>query len=228
MARPSMRALGLEGERSPYGTHGQTGPYNQKNDPWNTRRPMNWNPGLDPGSSAGRSQMSRFTSGLRGPDVAPLVDPGTSRAQTAAYKASNSYGANRAAGQKVINARRAAMRDEAVRGDRTDLGFSVNPGGYDDTMRQVGRSEAADATPWGDFFAALIGKESNTRAAGANFRADIGQIGTTKQYDPVLAQTMDPSLGEGRARNANYSPQEQDYILSSRPAMAALRRYRGM
>lgn len=64
---------------SPYGLYGETGPYNQKNDQWNTRRPPKWNPygftGGDTEAMMANPQMQRFTSMLRGPDGEPLEEP---------------------------------------------------------------------------------------------------------------------------------------------------------
>lgn len=211
---------------SPYGPYGQTGPYSQKNDPWNTRRPPQWKPyGFsegDTGAMMAAPQMQKWLSGLRGPDGAPLEDPGQARASMTALRASNDLGQNLAAGQKVINQRRAQMMDAYNRGDRQ----TMTPWGYDDTLRQVGRSYAADATPWGDFFAALVGKEALTQQGGARFRADVGGIGRFKGYDPVVGRTIDLEGGERPA--PGYTPEEQDYIMSSGPALNALRRASGL
>lgn len=125
-------------------------------------------------------------------DLADVEDPAESAQKQQAFAASNSLRENMATGQGIIKQRRQAMMDKYSKG--SDRGGTL--GGYDDTLRQVGRSEYADYTPWGDFYAALVGKEANTQKAGMKSNINIGSMGRLKAQDVPTGKVYDTEGGE--------------------------------
>lgn len=229
---------------SPYGPYGQTGPYNQKNDPWNTRRPPTWKPfgftGGDTNAILSNPQVQRITSMLRGPDGEPLEEPPpppparfgggsggamNGRASMDALLAHgndpNSLKDNMATGADVIKQRRAQMRN--------DYWTKPRAVGGPDFGESYGMGYQNDGTPWGDFFQALAGKEANTGIASGGkqqMRVGWGGFGRSKAYDPAISQMYD--LESGEQPPGEYSPGQMDYIGRSQPAMNALRRAVGL
>jgi hypothetical protein len=102
----------------------------------------------------------------------------------------NNLSANVAVGNQVIRERRNKARNEAVGGRPGQIG------GYDDTMRQIGHSEAQDGSSWGDFFAALIGKERINAQQGRKTNIDMSGFGRLKAQDVPTGKVYDTAGGE--------------------------------
>lgn len=236
---------------SPYGPYGQTGPYHQKNDPWNTRRPSEWKPTYVGSSGEGimsNPQVQKWMSGLRGPDGEPLEEPEP--------PASTGFGGGMRSSMSALRGRAMvdpqqqwiAQRRAADRGQGNDVNLNVALGAdiakgralqdienrrkdpmlgafssYDPQRALYETQFPWQSGPGGNKTVsyALLGKGA---AMGKQIRADMP--GRMKGYDPVVGRTIDLEGGEMPA--AGYTPEEQDYIMSSGPALNALRRASGL
>lgn len=122
---------------------------------------------------------------------AEYQDPGEASMQSAAWNASNNYGSNLAAGQQVVNQRRAQMDQDYWSGRRS--GGVV--GGVD-LGADYGKGYGNDGTPWGDYFQSLVGKEALTQQAGMRPNIDVFGIGRLKAQDVPTGMTYATYAGE--------------------------------